>query len=89
MSSASKNPARPRLFDVEIAPSWFFGQDVHGGEKVKIVGSLTEAPGTKPTIIARELKLRGETFKLRDKRGFPSWQGGPQRKRGIRRFGRT
>jgi len=78
-----------KAFDVEIAPSWFFGQDVHGGEKVKIVGSLTEAPGTKPTIIARELKLRGETFKLRDKRGFPSWQGGPQRKRGIRRFGRT
>jgi hypothetical protein len=78
-----------RAFDIEIAPSWFFGQDVHGGERVKIIGSLAETPGTKPTIIARELQLRGETFKLRDKRGFPNWQGGPQRKRGIRRFGRT
>jgi hypothetical protein len=76
-----------RAYDVEIAPSWFFDQDVHGGEKVRIVGSLTEATGATPTIIARELQLRGETFKLRDKHGFPNWQGGPQRKRGIRRFG--
>jgi len=78
-----------RTFDVEIAPSWFFGQDVHGGEKVQIVGSLAETPGKTPTIIARELRYRGETFQLRDKRGFPNWQGGPKGKRGIRRFGRT
>ncbi|MGZ5554483.1 MAG: hypothetical protein ACXW3H_01860 [Candidatus Aminicenantales bacterium] len=77
-----------KAYNVEIAPSWFFGQDVHGGEKVRIVGSLVETPGETPTIIARELRLRGETFQLRDKRGFPNWQGGPQRKRGIRRFGR-
>jgi hypothetical protein len=77
-----------RSFDVEIAPSWFFDQDVHGGEKVRIVGSLFEKPGSTPVIIARELQLWGETFKLRDKRGFPNWQGGPQRKRGIRRLGR-
>lgn len=77
-----------RRFDVEIAPSWFFGQDIHAGEKIKIVGSLNEKPGETAMIIARELQLRGETFTLRDKHGFPSWQGGPQRKRGIRRFGR-
>ena len=77
-----------RAFDVEIAPSWFFGQDVHGGEKVKIVGSLAEKPGATPIIIARELQLRGQTYQLRDKHGFPGWQGGPQRKRGARRFGR-
>ena len=77
-----------RAYDVEIAPSWFFSEDVHGGEKVKIVGSLAEANGATPTIIARELQLRGQTFKLRDKRGFPNWQGGPRR-RGIRRFGRS
>jgi hypothetical protein len=77
-----------RVYDVEIAPSWFFDQDVHGGEKVRIVGSLAETEGATPTIIARELQLRGETFQLRDKHGFPRWQGGPQRKRGIRRFGR-
>jgi hypothetical protein len=77
-----------RSFEVEVAPSWFFDQDVHGGEKVKIVGSLFEKPGSPPVIIARELQLRGETFKLRDKSGFPNWQGGPRRKRGIRRVGR-
>lgn len=76
-----------KRFKVEVSPSWFFGEDVHGGEKVKVVGSLVEPPGGVPTIIARELQLRGETFRLRDKRGFPNWQGGPQRKRGIRRFG--
>jgi len=76
-----------KRYNVEVSPSWFFGQDIHGGEKVKVVGSLSEAPGSVPAIIARELQLRGETFKLRDKRGFPGWQGGPQRKRGIRRFG--
>jgi hypothetical protein len=77
-----------RSFDVEIAPSWFFDQDVHGGEKVRIVGSMAETAGGTPTIIARELQLRGETFQLRDKHGFPNWQGGPRNKRGIRRLDR-
>jgi len=76
-----------KKFNVEVSPSWFFGQDIHGGEKVKVVGSFTDVLEGVSTIIAREIQLRGETFKLRDKRGFPSWQGGPQRKRGIRRFG--
>jgi hypothetical protein len=76
-----------KAYDVEIAPSWFFGEDIHAGEKVKVVGSLAETAGATPTIIARELQLRGQTFQLRDKRGFPNWQGGPRRQRGIRRFG--
>ena len=82
-----EDSAEAKIYNVEVSPSWFFGQDIHGGEKVKIVGSLSEAPEGVPTVIARELQLRGETFTLRDKRGFPSWQGGPQRKRGIRRVG--
>ena len=76
-----------KKYNVEVSPSWFFGQDIHGGEKVTVLGSLADVPEGVPTIIARELRLRGETIKLRDKRGFPNWQGGPQRKRGIRRFG--
>jgi len=76
-----------KKYNVEVSPSWFFGQDIHGGEKVTVVGSLAGGPEGVPTVIARELRLRGETIKLRDKRGFPNWQGGPQRKRGIRRFG--
>lgn len=76
-----------KRYSVEVSPSWFFNQDIHGGEKVTVVGSLAGGPGEVPTVIAREVRWRGETFTLRDKRGFPSWQGGPQRKRGIRRFG--
>jgi hypothetical protein len=76
-----------KRYSVEVSPSWFFNQDIHGGERVTVVGSLTGGPGEAPTVIAREVRWRGETFTLRDKRGFPSWQGGPQRKRGIRRFG--
>jgi hypothetical protein len=76
-----------RTIDVEVSPSWFFGDDIHAGEKVKGVGSLSEGPGGMRTIIARELQFRGETVTLRDKRGFPSWQGGPRLRRGIKRFG--
>jgi hypothetical protein len=76
-----------KKYNVEISPSWFFGQDIHGGEKVRVVGSLVESAEGVPTVIAREIRLRGETFTLRDKRGFPSWHEGAQRKRVIRRFG--
>lgn len=77
---------RGRTLTVEVSPSWFFREDIHGGEKVKGIGSLSEAPDGTVTIIARELQLRGATLTLRDKRGFPNWQGGPRR-RGIKRFG--
>ncbi|NTV80922.1 MAG: hypothetical protein HGA24_05820 [Candidatus Aminicenantes bacterium] len=78
---------RKAMVTVEISPSWFFGEDIHGGEKVKGVGSLAEGPDGTRTIIARELQFRGETLTLRDKRGFPSWQGGPKGRRGPKRFG--
>lgn len=76
-----------KMSDIEVSPSWFFGDDIHAGERVKGVGSLSEGPEGARTIIARELRLRGETVTLRDKRGFPSWQGGPRGRRGIRRIG--
>ncbi len=77
---------RAKVVNIEVSPSWFFGEDVHGGEKVKGIGSLSEAPDGTMTIIAREIQLRGETLTLRDKRGFPNWQGGRGRK-GPKRFG--
>ncbi|HPW17261.1 MAG TPA: hypothetical protein PLP83_02640 [Candidatus Aminicenantes bacterium] len=77
-----------RTIDVEVSPSWFFGEDIHAGEKVTGVGSLSEGPDGARTIIARELRLRGETLRLRDERGFPDWQGGPRGRRGVRRAGR-
>jgi hypothetical protein len=82
-----EDPRDAKRYSIEVSPSWFFNQDIHGGERVTVVGSLTGGPGEAPTVIAREVRWRGETITLRDKRGFPSWQGGPQRKRGIRRFG--
>jgi hypothetical protein len=81
-----EDSGRGRMVTVEVSPSWFIREDVHGGEKVKGIGSLSEDPDGSVTIIARQLQLRGTTITLRDKRGFPSWQGGPRR-RGIKRFG--
>ena len=82
-----EDKARAKTITIEVSPSWFFGEDVHGGEKVKGIGSLSEAPDGALTIIARELQLRGDTHTLRDKRGFPSWQGGPHGRKGPKRFG--
>jgi len=76
-----------KMADIEVSPSWFLGYDIHAGERVNGVGSLAEGPDGTRTIIARELQLRGETVTLRDKRGFPGWQGGPRWRRGIRRIG--
>lgn len=82
-----EDSGRAKIVTIEVSPSWFFGEDVHGGEKVRGIGSLSEAPDGALTIIARELRLRGETHTLRDKRGFPSWQGGPHGRKGQKRFG--
>ncbi len=70
-------------YRVEVSPAWFFNRDLHKGEPVKIVGSV----GGKDDdlyIIARELKTGGETFRLRDSRGFPNWRGGPMKQKGKR-----
>ena len=82
-----EEPGNAARTDVEVSPSWFFREDVHGGEKIKGIGSLSEGPDGRRTIIARELQLRGEILTLRDKRGFPNWQGGPRGRRGPRRLG--
>jgi hypothetical protein len=82
-----EDSARAKIVTIEVSPSWFFSEDVHGGEKVNGIGSLSETPDGALTIIARELQLRGKTHALRDKRGFPSWQGGPHGRKGQKRFG--
>jgi len=78
---------RGETFSVEVSPAWFFGDDLHKGEKVKIVGSLAEEGEGMKTVIARQMNLRGETVMLRDKKGFPSWSGGAARQKGRRRIG--
>ena len=69
------------VYRVEISPVWFFDRDLHIGESVKIVGSLYDKEGTR-YIIARRLQSAGETFLLRDSRGFPSWRGGKMKRAG-------
>jgi len=73
-----------RTIRVEVSPAWFFGQDVHKGERLKIVGSPYGDGTAVVNLIAREVQLRGETIRVRDKNGFPSWSGGA---RGKRRMG--
>jgi len=77
-----QGPAEAAYF-VEVGPSWFFGQDLHKGEPMTIVGSLAG----ERTVIARQLRFRGETVVVRDKKGFPSWSRGKSNMRGKRRIG--
>jgi hypothetical protein len=74
------------IYRAEISPVWFFDYDLHKGENVRVVGS-TYSKDQDQYIIARRLQCGGETFFLRDSRGFPSWRGG-QMKRGERHKGR-
>jgi hypothetical protein len=73
-----------QVFKVEVSPAWFFDHDLHKGERVKIVGSFYVKDGTSH-LIARQVQAGGETYVVRDSRGFPSWRGGPGKGKGWRR----
>lgn len=73
------------IYRAEISPAWFFDHDFHVGENVKIVGSVYSDQDGVRFIIARELQSAGETFLLRDNRGFPTWRGGKMKRAGQRR----
>jgi hypothetical protein len=75
-------------YRIDISPSWFFGEDLHQGEKIEVIGSLVRTADDTKQVIARELHFRGETLVLRDARGFPEWRGGRTAK-GARRRGRS
>lgn len=68
------------IYTVEISPSWFFGEDVHKGENLEVTGSVVSTADRGKILIARQIRFRGETIDLRDRQGFPSWRGGPDRK---------
>ncbi|MBP1768171.1 MAG: hypothetical protein H6P98_2286 [Candidatus Aminicenantes bacterium] len=72
------------VYRAEISPAWFFDYDLHKGESVRIVGS-TYAKDDSQYLIARRLQCGGETFFLRDSRGFPSWRGGQMKRVGRHR----
>jgi hypothetical protein len=77
-----------RTFVVEISPAWFFDEDIHKGEPMKVTGSRLPAadPSGAVGLIAREVQYQGEKTAVRDKRGFPNWSGG-QMRRGRRKGG--
>jgi hypothetical protein len=78
-----------RILQVEVSPAWFFDRDFHQGEAVRIIGSLVSQPGQPALLIAREVTVQGETVTVRDRKGFPSWRGGPKGSSGRRRGGQA
>ena len=72
------------VYRAEISPAWFFDYDLHKGESVKVIGSTYFKDETQ-YIIARRLQCGGETYFLRDSRGFPSWRGGQMKRAGRHR----
>ena len=79
-----KENATDTIFRVEVSPAWFFNYDLHQGEPVKVTGSYY-VKNAASCLIARRLQAGGETFLLRDSRGFPNWRGGPAKAAGGRR----
>ena len=68
------------VYKVEISPAWFFEQDLHQGESLKITGSQVES-GEVKLIMARRVQFRGELKTVRDRHGFPNWSQGNRQKR--------
>lgn len=73
-----KEKTTGEIYKVEVSPAWFFNYDLHKGEAIKIVGSYY-SQNNENYLIARELQVGGETFRVRDRRGFPNWRGGPMK----------
>ncbi len=69
-----------KRYTVEISPAWFFEQDLHQGEPLKITGSLV-AEGRVNLVMARQVRMRGQMMAVRDKHGFPNWRGGQGRQK--------
>jgi len=70
-----------KSYKVELSPKRFFDYDLHKGEILMVIGSFYQTGVNNLNIIARKIRLRGETLFLRDKHGFPNWRGG-KKKRG-------
>jgi len=69
-----------RSYKVELSPKRFFDYDLHKGENLMVTGSFYQNGVNNLNIIAREIRLRGETLFLRDKHGFPNWRRGKKKK---------
>jgi hypothetical protein len=62
---------------VHLGPGWFLdGKNfaVKAGDTLEATGSKVSL-NNQPALIAREVKLNGQTLILRDAQGFPVWRG--------------
>jgi hypothetical protein len=72
------------IYNVEVSPVWFYDMDLHKGEDLEVVGSFYLSDRKEPNLMAREIRFKGKVFLLRDKHGFPNWQGGRRQRKGRR-----
>jgi len=80
-----KDTKTKQIYNVELSPVWFFEQNFYKGEQLVVVGSLYSTGEESKSIIAREVRFRGETLVLRDKHGFPNWRGAKMKRQGRRK----
>lgn len=62
---------------VHLGPDWYLDQQkfaVKVGDTLEVTGSQVTL-NNQPAIIAREVKVNGQTMKLRDDQGVPAWRG--------------
>ena len=62
---------------VDLAPAWFLNEKkvvVQAGDTVSATGSKVTL-NNQPALIAREVKVKDATLKLRDDQGLPVWRG--------------
>jgi hypothetical protein len=62
---------------VHLGPGWYLDEKnlaVKVGDTVEVTGSKVTL-NNQPALIAREVKTKGTTLKLRDDQGLPAWRG--------------
>lgn len=62
---------------VHLGPIWYLDQQkfaVKVGDTLEVTGSQVTL-NNQPAIIAREVKVNGQTVKLRNDQGIPAWRG--------------
>jgi hypothetical protein len=62
---------------VHLGPGWYLDEKkfaVTAGDTVEVTGSQVTL-NNQPALIAREVKVKGTTLKLRDDQGLPVWRG--------------
>jgi len=62
---------------VHLGPGWYLDENkfaLTAGDTVEATGSRVTL-NNQPALIAREVKVKGTTLKLRDDQGLPVWRG--------------